>query len=353
MTPESKKILFICGSMNQTTQMHQIAGELPDHDAYFTPYYADGLLELSRRTGILDFSILGKGHRSRCLAYLQDHGLKIDLHGRSRVYDLVVTCSDLIVPKNIRSTPLVLVQEGMTDPETLMYHLVRTFRFLPAWLASTAATGLSGLFDAFCVASEGYRDLFIAKGVDPRKIIVTGIPNFDDCSRYTKNDFPHRHFVLVCTSDSREAWGFENRKTFIRRAVQVAAGRQLIFKLHPNENVSRATREIHRHAPEALVFSSGSAEGMIANCDVLITRYSSTAYVGLALGKEVHSAFDLDQLRCLLPLQNKSAARNIGRVCAMVLEEKAPHPAPNWRASRPIRDNSPLLEPGSNSAAPT
>ena len=30
----------------------------------------------------------------------------------------------------------------------------------------------------FCVASEGYRDLFISKGVKPEKIYVTGIPNF-------------------------------------------------------------------------------------------------------------------------------------------------------------------------------
>ncbi len=30
---------------------------------------------------------------------------------------------------------------------------------------------------------------------------------------------------------------------------------------------------------------------MIANCDVLITRYSSTVFVGLALGKETHSDY--------------------------------------------------------------
>jgi len=33
-------------------------------------------------------------------------------------------------------------------------------------------------------------------------------------------------------------------------------------------------------------FQDRSAEEMIANCDVLITRYSSTAFVGLALGKK-------------------------------------------------------------------
>jgi hypothetical protein len=58
---------------------------------------------------------------------------------------------------------------------------------------------------------------------------------------------------------------------------------------------------------------------MIANCDVLVTQYSSTVFVGLALGKECHSYFDLGELRRLLPLQNASAARNIAAVCRDVL----------------------------------
>jgi hypothetical protein len=70
------------------------------------------------------------------------------------------------------------------------------------------------------------------------------------------------------------------------------------------------------------VFTTGSAEEMIANCDVLITRYSSTAFVGLALGKETHSDFDMDELRRLTPVQNGSAALNIAKVCRQLLEEK-------------------------------
>ena len=32
-----KKILYLCGSLNQTTQMHQVARELPEVEAAFTP----------------------------------------------------------------------------------------------------------------------------------------------------------------------------------------------------------------------------------------------------------------------------------------------------------------------------
>jgi len=156
--------------------------------------------------------------------------------------------------------------------------------------------------------------------VRPEKIVVTGIPNFDDCRRYCRNDFPHRHYVLACTSPLREIFRREDRTAFIRRAVELAGRRRLLFKLHPNENVDRATREIQRHAPGAMVFSTGSAEEMIANCDVLITRFSSTAFVGLALGKETYSDFDMDELRRLMPAQNRSAALNIAHVCRRLLD---------------------------------
>ena len=317
-----KRIFFICGSMNQTTQMHQISKHLSDYEHSFSPYYCHGFDEILRRLWLIEFTIAGNKVVGLSRTYLQNHGLLIDYQGKNGPYDLVVTCSDVYLQRNIRDHRIVLVQEGMIDPESIMFDLVKRFRFLPRWLANTAATGLSDAYRAFCVASEGYRDLFIRKGVHPEKIVVTGIPNFDNCRRYCTNDFPHRHYVLVCTSGQRELLQREDRVAFIRRAVAIAGGRQLIFKLHPIENVERATREIRAHAPGALVFATGSAEEMIANCDVLITGFSSTAFVGVALGKEIYSDFDIDELRRLMPIQNESAALNIANVCRRVLEEK-------------------------------
>ncbi|HEY6332742.1 MAG TPA: hypothetical protein VI756_25690, partial [Blastocatellia bacterium] len=126
--------------------------------------------------------------------------------------------------------------------------------------------------------------------------------------------------VLVCSSDTRETFKFDRRKKFIKNAVEIAAGRQLIFKLHPNEKAQRAIAEIKRIAPDALVYHTGSAEEMIANCDALITQYSSTVYVGLALGKEVHSYFDVEKLRSMVPDQHGAAARNIADVCRGLIE---------------------------------
>jgi hypothetical protein len=310
-----KKILFICGSINQTTQMHQIAKALPDYEAWYTPYYSDGLEKALYHARLAEMTVMGNKLIQRCLAYLHQHNLQVDNGGSRHNYELVVTCSDLVVQKNIRHKKIVLIQEGMTDPENLAFHLVKAFPSLPRWIAGTSTTGLSHTYQKFCVASEGYRDLFIGKGVQPEKICVTGIPNFDHCTKYYQNDFPHKNFVLVCTSDTRETFRYENRKKFIENALQVANGKQLIFKLHPNEKFTKATKEINCWAPEALVFHTGSAEQMIANCDALITRFSSTVYVGIALGKEVYSDYPLDVLKRLTPIQNGgSSANNIAEI---------------------------------------
>jgi hypothetical protein len=320
-SPRPKKLLFVCGSHNQTTQMHAIARELPEHRAVFTPYYGDASFDLARALGLLEPTIGGRKLGRRTLDYLRAHDLGYESGGALDDFDLAVTCSDLVVPKNLTRRPLVLVQEGMTDPPTMLLPWLKRLPSLPRWLGGTAALGLSHRYARFCVASEGYREHFVTLGCDPSRLVVTGIPNFDDCERYRKTTFPFRGFVLCCTSDTREVFGFEDRRATIRRAVAIARERAkpLVFKLHPNEDARRATREIERHAPHALVYSRGSAEEMVACCDTLVCSYSSLAYVGLALGKEVFSRFDLAELRRRLPIQNRAAAANIAAVVRELL----------------------------------
>jgi hypothetical protein len=314
-----QNILFICGSLNQTTMMHQIARHLPEHHPYFTPYYADGLLGLAGRKGWLNNSILGGRHRRNTEAYLVKEQLPVDEGGRTRPYDLVVTGTDLLIQKNIHGQRLVLVQEGITEPEGLVYSLVRALK-LPRFLANTAATGLSDAYARFCVASPGYRDLFIRKGVRPEKIVVTGIPNFDHLESFRQNDFPYHDFILAATASRRETLHLDNRIQYIQKARRVAGDRQLIFKLHPNENVARARQEIQMHTPDALIYSDGDIRPMIANCAALVAQHSSVIYFALALGKEVHADADLSVLRRLMPIQNGGAsARQIAEVCRKVM----------------------------------
>jgi hypothetical protein len=329
------KALFICGSLNQTQQMHSVARELPEVDAWFTPYYVEGLLDRARKAHWIDMTIAGFPWVERCTAYLAEHGLSLDYQGRrfQDEYELVVTCQDVYVPPSVRrlvrkGVGFVLVQEGMTDPENFMFHVVKRVRVLPRWFASTAATGLSRQYDRFCVASQGYRDLFVRKGCDPSKIVVTGIPNFDDMERYRNNRFPERDYALVCTSDARETGKFfDERRQFLKSAFAIAGDRRVIVKLHPNEEVDRAIREIQPLAPRATIVTKGSAEEMVANCSLLVVQYSTLAFVGLALGKEVHAKYSIDELKRLLPLQNGgTSGRAIADVCRQVLASRQRRP---------------------------
>ncbi len=337
----TQNILFICGSLNQTTQLHQIALHLQEEfNCYFTPYYADGLERLAASLGLLNFTILGGRHQRDTRQYLVDHNLPIDERGMHHQYEMVVTCSDLIIQKNIRKKRIVLVQEGITEPESTMYHLYKAFPFLPRYIANTASTGLSNAYDVFCVASHGYAKHFMRKGVQPEKIVVTGIPNFDDLRKNYENDFPYKNYVLVATTPYRETFRYENRMAFLKRCKDIAASRPIIFKLHPIENVSRATREIRRIFPDALILPQGNVNHMIANAAVVITQQSSCTFVALALEKEIHTFLDVNELRHLMPIQNggtsaQKIANIIRRLMHMpyhVLERirNGTHTYPRW-----------------------
>lgn len=318
-----QKVLLIGGSVNQTSICHEISRHLKANcDCLFTPYYTDHPLATRiLNTGLLDFTALGGEFLRQTKEYLSRNNLPIDYGGNLYDYDMVVTTSDLIIQNNIKNKRIILVQEGMTDPENLFFHMVKRFK-LPPWMAmNTSAFGLSNAYDLFCVASEGYRKLFIRKGVDPKKIIVTGIPNFDNAVQLSENNFFYKDYVLVATSDLRETKRYDRRKAFIRKSLEIAGGRTLIFKLHPNENISRATQEIKAIAPHSIIFSEGNTGEMVANCSVLITQYSSVAFLGLALNKEVYSYFDIEELCRLMPVQNGGRSGSIiAKICLDLLQ---------------------------------
>jgi hypothetical protein len=313
-------ILFICGSLNQTTQMHKIASHaMKEHDCYFTPYYGDGIVNLFAKIGWLNFTVLGGRHKRETEEYLFRHTLQVDPRGEARSYELVVTCSDLLIQNNIRGKRVILVQEGITEPEGIMYHLVKWLK-LPRWLANTSTNGLSNEFDIFCVASKGYAELFVRKGVQEKKIVVTGIPNFDNVKNAHENNFPFHGHVLAATSPLRETFRYDDRRAFIRKCSAIAGERNLIFKLHPLENAERAIQEIYENAPGAIVFAHGNINEMIANADVVVTQQSTCTFVAIALGKEVHTNLNVSELKRLMPIQNGgTSAEYIAHICDRVL----------------------------------
>ena len=65
------RVLFICGSINQTTQMHQIARQMVECDCFFTPYYDDGYPDVLKRLRLTEATPMGYKLSARTFAYLQ------------------------------------------------------------------------------------------------------------------------------------------------------------------------------------------------------------------------------------------------------------------------------------------
>ncbi|MBP9210875.1 MAG: hypothetical protein KBF37_11210 [Saprospiraceae bacterium] len=320
------KILHVVGSLNQTQQLYQIAREMPECDHYFTQFFGEGAVwKWMAEGGILDWTILGTGSafRREQSDFLDQTGVRYDYRGSfyRDEYAVVFLCTDIMVPKRFSNAKLVFVQEGMTDPLNAQAKIIHKLG-LPRWLAgNTALNGCSNQCDLYFAASEGYARYFESMGTDPSKIHVTGIPNFDHAESFLTNDFPHRDYVLVCTSDIREVGGKENRIAFLKNCKRIAEGRRIMVKLHPNEKTDRARDEVKRvFGEDALVLQKGNTGHMIANCAELITQYSSVVYIGMALEKRVHSLFPMDLLKERMPVQNggTSAARIAERVRALL-----------------------------------
>lgn len=318
-----QKILFITGTANQTSQMHQIARHLPEFDCWFSPLFSDSRIVnyLINKTRLLNRTVLSPKIRLRSEAYLRQHHLQTDYRAAKNNYDLIVYCSDLVIAKRFSSTKKLWVQEGMIDRPTFLTKMVKTLKLPPILTGDTSLNGSNNTCDIYCAASAGYGHKLVKSGTQQSKIRVTGIPNYDNIAQYLNNSFPHRDYVMVATTDMRETLRFENRQAFIRKAVKIAKGRQLLFKLHPNENLERARKEILNHTPaNTLVYTEGNTFEMIANCAELITRYSTVVYAGIVLGKKVHSNFNIDDLERLTPMQNNgTSAQHIAALCSALI----------------------------------
>src|ERR1700743_137305 len=151
-----KKILFIIGSPNQTSQMHQIASLLRDYDCYFSQLYSKNpVVKAVVRMGLLENSILSGEFRRKGDAYLERHRLRND-YARSiyrHNYDLAVLCTELLVTKELRRTKTIWVQEGMTDPLTSWGRWVRRLGLPSVLAANTAFNGSNNICDLYCAAS--------------------------------------------------------------------------------------------------------------------------------------------------------------------------------------------------------
>jgi len=317
MSNSKKNILCVVGSLNQTTQLHSISKHLEkDFNIYFTQIFGEGFFyKIVAESGILDNTVLGRdsSFTKSSQEYIRSQKLNYDYRGQSKnvKYDLALLSTDLIVPSSFQKIKTAWVQEGMIDPVNRLTKLINKLN-LPAYAtANTALNGTTNTADIYFSMSEGYKNYFNQYGTNRDKILVTGVPNFDNISALNLTTYKESNYVLVATSDIRELGGNEDRSDFIRKCIDIAKGRKIIFKPHPNENLDRVKAEINALIPQAEIITEPIIDTLIAHCDTLVTQYSSCVYVGLVLGKNIYSYFPIEELEAKKPIQNNGTSSEI------------------------------------------
>lgn len=312
-----KKIICVVGSLNQTKQLHLISKHLnEDFDIYFTQIYGEGLFyRVVAESGVMDNTVLGKDSSFTKLSreYILDNQLQYDYRAQSKgnQYDLALLSTDMIVPKTLRRIKSIWVQEGMIDPIKTSGILIKKLGLPTYFTSDTSLNGTSNRADIYCAMSSGYKDYFSKWGTDRAKIIITGVPNFDNIISFAENPYPESGFVLIATSDIRELGGNENRVDFFKKCREIARDRKVIYKPHPNENLNRVTREVKMVIPDVDIITKPVLDTLIAHCDTFITQWSSSAYVGLVMGKTIYSYFPIEELEANKPLQNGGKSAEI------------------------------------------
>jgi len=141
-----------------------------------------------------------------------------------------------------------------------------------------------------------YRKVFTDRGVDPRKITITGYPLLDgtaisdrNCRRedlFKKIGFnANKSLILLITQPFVEdgLWTKNLRDLFFKSVTEslIAKGFQLVIKLHPRENLNK---EIEKRKGVFITRDMSLEELMLAS-DAVVTISSTAGLWALAYGK--------------------------------------------------------------------
>ena len=137
---------------------------------------------------------MGNPLRKKAESYMAQNQLNLDYKALENSYDLVVFGSDMLFPQKFVNTKTVWVQEGMIDPYTTLSSIIQKLKLPRYWSFGTSLNGTSNLCDIYCAASEGYKKYITHYGTDEKKVIVTGIPNYDNLEKFANNDFPYHSY---------------------------------------------------------------------------------------------------------------------------------------------------------------
>ena len=151
------------------------------------------------------------------------------------------------------------------------------------------------LADKIAVFGDYTKEVLIKRGVRERQIVVTGQPRFDRLITRKFDERIHKLLnldgsknIIVLTTEAIDK--FETLKMLheVMNIIKNFPELQLVIKLHPDEDLEWYRSKIAEiGVKDAVIVRNVDLRDVLNICEILITRYSTTALEAMILNKHV------------------------------------------------------------------
>ena len=242
-----------------------------------------------------DFDILFKYRVFSAILYIELVKRAIEATNAKAI---VITCEycmfgrAAVIAGHIKGVPTLAIQHGVITPTHSGYIFNKEDKdeiILP---------------DITCVYGQYHHDLLTKDSIyEPEQVIVTGQPRYDILHHidkiYSKKRFLEKyeispeHKLVLWTTQSHGLSDEENTKNLVAmfKAIQNLKNTTLIIKQHPGER-KKDTKKIKQYLTDhkinaVMVPKSSNMYEQIFVCDLMVTKYSTTAMEAVALNKPI------------------------------------------------------------------
>jgi UDP-N-acetylglucosamine 2-epimerase len=151
--------------------------------------------------------------------------------------------------------------------------------------------------DKIAAMGKRIKDIYIASGLERDRIVVTGVAHFDHLFNRDKErdsqvllgcNVALNKRIIVFTTDNISVSETEQMLNGVINAVLKIEDIQLVIKVHPREEIAiyQAVAEKY-HDSRIIVVKDVDLYALISNCELLITKYSTTALEAMMSDKPV------------------------------------------------------------------
>jgi glycosyltransferase involved in cell wall biosynthesis len=151
--------------------------------------------------------------------------------------------------------------------------------------------------DKKAAMGEIIKNLYIESGVDPERIVITGVAHFDqlfnrnkeqDKQVLAKSGIDPNEKTILFTTDNITLSETKEMLTGVISAVLKMNDVQLVIKVHPREDAEPYQEIAKKYRDSSIhVVKDTDLYALISNCELLVTKFSTTALEAMMVDKPV------------------------------------------------------------------